>query len=165
VLVTKYFIVVLVVSCMSIGAHADDGAPVRAEAVDAQSASGSGEAEEHSAGDDAGIWEKTRDTSERAWEATRDGVSNAAGYTYEKAGEAWETTRDGTGTAIRWSREKSERAWAATKEGTGKAVDWTIEKSGQVWDATKESAGKTGDAVKRGYERTKEKAGEMVDDE
>lgn len=162
-------IVVLAVLGLPFGACAEDeGNPVQAEPVEAQAVSSpdtAGQEDGKSSGKAAEIWEKTTETSERAWEATRDAASGAAGYTYEKAGDAWEATREGTGKAIEWSREKSNRAWEATREGTGKAVDWTTEKSGQTWEVTKDAAGKTGDAVKRGYESAKEKTREMVDND
>ena len=146
----------------------DQDAPVQTEVVEAQSGTGSGDTgrtERPSSDLAAGAWDKTKETSERAWAATKEGVSSAAEYTYRKAGEAWEATKKGTGKAIRWTSEKSGRAWEATKEGAGKAAEWTRDQSGQAWDATRDTAGKTGDAVKRGYEKAKKKTEEMVDGE
>jgi len=130
---------------------ADEGAPVQPEVVE--------QAQEDSAGaPQGGVSEKAA----QAWETTREGTSRAAEYTYEKAGDAWEATREGTGRAIEWTREKSSSVWEATKEGAGTAAEWTREKTGAAWEATREAAGRTGDAVKQGYEKTKEKAGDMV---
>lgn len=148
-------------------AHAaDDAAPVQPEVVESRTESGAdstGQSGEQPVGGAGETWEKAKETSERAWSATRDGASSAAAYTYRKAGEAWAATTEGAGNAIRWSREKAGRAWDATREGAGEATDWTREKSGQVWDATRETAGKAGDAVKRGYDKAREKTRDMVD--
>ncbi len=160
---TLLIMMVLMVGPASAG---NDAAPVQPEVVKTRVDSGAdaaGQADEQSTGSAGETWHKTKETSERAWSATRDGASSAAAYTYRKAGEAWEATTEGTGKAIRWSREKAGLAWGATREGAGDAADWTREKSGQVWDATRETAAKAGDAVKRGYDKAREKTRDMVD--
>lgn len=133
----KHLIAALLAVALPLGASAGnhDGAPVETELVDSQSGSGAQAADQ----DDAGVSGKAAE----AWEATKEGASSAAKYTYEKA----------------------DRAWQATKSGTGRAIEWTREKSGQAWEATKDTADKTADTLKRGYDKAKEKTREMVDGE
>jgi hypothetical protein len=135
------------VGCLPLATHAaDNDTPVTPEVVEAQpSSSQVDQAGNRLPGNDrpgpaTEAIEKAKEASGDAWEATKKGVSNAAGYTSEKATQAWD----------------------ATKQGTSDAVDWTKQKSGQAWDATKETAGKAGDAVKSGFDSAKRKTREVL---
>jgi hypothetical protein len=54
-----------------------------------------------------GAWDKTKEVSGEAWDATKEGSAKAWDKTKEVSGEAWDATKEG-----------SEKAWEKTKEVT-----------------------------------------------
>ena len=79
-------------------------------------------------------WDKTKEVSGNAWDATKEGTAKAGNAVAEKSGDAWEATKEGTAKAWDKTKEVSGDAWDATKEGTAKA-----------WDKTKEAVSGTAD--------------------
>lgn len=71
-------------------------------------------------------WDATKSTSKEALQTTKEGASKAADYTSEKSSQAWDKTK-----------------------GVSK----------EVWEATKEVTEKAADAAKEGYGDIKEKIG------
>ncbi len=98
-----------------------------AEAADAETVTTPGETGATATEPSPGTWDRTKEVSAEAWDATMEGSA-----------EAWDKTREVSG-----------EVWDATKEGSAKTWDMTSEVSGQVWDATKEGSAKA-------WEKTKE---------
>jgi hypothetical protein len=97
--------------------------------------------------DSATTWDKTKEVSGDAWDATREGSAKAWDKTVEVSGDAWDATKEG-----------SAKAWDATKEGSAKAWDKTVEVSGGAWDATREGSTIAWDKTKttvQGWQETK----------
>lgn len=97
--------------------------------------------------DGKGVWDKTKEVSSDAWDATKEGTAKAWDKTKEVSSDAWDATKEGAAKASDAIAEKSSDAWEATKEGTSKAWDKTKEVSSNAWNATKEGTEDAGDAV------------------
>jgi len=82
---------------------------------------------EHQTVEDATTWDKTKEVSGDAWDATKDGSAKAWDKTKEVSGDAWDATKEG-----------SAKAWDKTKEVSGDAWDATKEGSAKAWESTKE---------------------------
>lgn len=78
-----------------------------------------------SADDSATVWDKTRDVSGDAWEASKEGSSRAWDKTKEVSADVWDATKEGSARAWDKTREVSGDAWDATKEGSARAWDET----------------------------------------
>jgi len=63
-----------------------------------------------------GTWDKTREVSAEAWEATKAGSAKAWDKTREVSGDAWEATREGTAKAWDKTKELTQPEEEATQE-------------------------------------------------
>jgi hypothetical protein len=76
--------------------------------------------------EESGLWKKTKTVVE---------------WTVETSEKGWNATKEGASDVVEWTAEKSKKGWEATKEGTTDVVDWTAEKSKKGWESTKKGAG------------------------
>jgi hypothetical protein len=90
--------------------------------------------------DSATAWDKTKEVSGEAWEATREGSARAWEATKEISADTWEAAREGSARAWDKTREISTDAWEATREGTASAWD---EAKGMVQDEQQPEADAT----------------------
>ena len=109
--------IAILAACISTGISQAAEPPVEEAATGTPAAS---------AEESATTWDKTKEVSGEAWEATKEGSAKAWDATVEVSGEAWEATKEG-----------SAKAWDATKEVSGDAWDATKEGSAKAWDKTK----------------------------
>jgi phage-related minor tail protein len=87
-------------------------------------------------------WDKTREVSGDAWDATKTGSAKAWETTREVSGDIWDVTKEGSARAWETTREVTSDAWDATKEGSARAWDRTREltQSDAEVEATPESS-------------------------
>ena len=75
--------------------------------------------------DSATAWDKTKEVSGEAWEATREGTARAWEVTREVSVDTWEATREGSARAWEATKEISADTWEAAREGSARAWDET----------------------------------------
>jgi len=99
--------------------------PAIAHAEDTPAGELTTETAEPPAEEPATMWDKTRDVSEDAWDATKEGSARAWDKTKEVSSDAWDATKEGSAKAWDKTKEVSSDAWDATKEGSARAWDKT----------------------------------------
>lgn len=67
---------------------------------------------QNNVGNETGMWDKTKDGTEKAWDKTKD-----------VSADVWDATKDGTEKAWDKTKDVSADIWDATKDGTEKAAD------------------------------------------
>jgi hypothetical protein len=81
------------------------GQVIAIEPADAETATTTGETGATATDSSPGTWDKTKEVSADAWEATKEGSAKAWDKTKEVSADAWDATKEG-----------SAKAWDKTKE-------------------------------------------------